>query len=443
MKQFLIVVLGFVTSVSACTQPREQKLNEYMEAANQNAGFNGCALVAKDGKILLEKGYGYRDAASKTLHDSNSIFQIGSVTKQFTAILILQLQQQGKLSVNDKLSKYFPQYQYADKITIKNLLNHTSGIYNYTNDEDFMSNHITEYFSEATLWKMIKDKPLDFEPGSKFNYSNSGYLLLGYIAEKVSGRPYEALARDLLFNKAGMANSGYDFTHLKSPNKSTGYFTKDLNAKAPIVDSSVSFSAGAVYSTIEDLYKWNTALNTYKIVPKNVLETAYEPFKEKYGYGFFIDSTSGKRRIMHGGGIHGFTSQLTYIPADKVTIVILCNNSGDVSKLNNDLLAIIYGQPYKKAELLKEIQADTSVLKQYTGEYELTPAFKITIAYKDGKLTGQATGQPSFELFAKDQKTFFLKAVDAQIEFVKNAEGKTESMILHQGGQNIPGKKVK
>ncbi len=445
MKKLVFLFISTVALLNGYSQSTGEKLDQYLQAANQYAGFNGCALVAKDGKILLEKGYGLRNAATQTPHDANSIFQIGSVTKQFTATLILKLQQQGKLNVTDKLSKYFPEYQYADKISIENLLTHTSGIDNYTNDTDYMKNHVTETLPQQTFWNMIKDKPLDFEPGEKFNYSNSGFVILGYIIEKVSGMPYTTFARQEIFAPANMSHSGFDFTHLQSPEKSTGYFelSKTQATPSPIVNSTVAFSAGAIYSTVHDLYNWNVALNSQQIIPEKYVTMQYKPHLNKYGYGVFIDSIFGRQAISHGGGIHGFTSMLYYLPADKVSVVVLTNNSGDAQKPAKDMLAILYDKPYTVPTEVKEIQLDSATLKKYVGSYELSPAFSINVFYENGALKAQATGQPSFELFAKDKNIFFLKVVDAQVEFLFDADGNVASMILHQNGQNIPGKKVK
>jgi CubicO group peptidase (beta-lactamase class C family) len=445
MKKACLIVVTVFFFNHAFAQPVRVKLDAYMQALTKYAGFNGSVLVAKNGEVLLEKGYGFRNAESETLHDQNSVFQIGSVTKQFTSTIIQRLALEGKLSLKDTLSKYFPQYEYANKITIENLLNHVSGIYNYTMNADFMQNHVTENLSQTAFWNMIKDKPLDFEPGSKFNYSNSGYMILGYLIEKVTGKPYESIVRKYLFEPAGMTHSGFDFTHLTSPLKSVGYMvlSKQAKTEALVVDSTVAFSAGAIYSTVHDLYNWNTALNSGKIIPLASLEKAYKPYKQKYGYGFTVDSIYGKRLISHGGGIHGFVSDLAYVPEDKVSVVILSNKPYQLSVAEHDLLAVLYNQPYKLAEEQKELKVDTATLNNYVGEYELAPTFKITIVQVGGGLKAQATGQAQFDVFAQTENVFFYKVVEAQIEFVKNEKGDVKGLILHQGGQNIPGKKIK
>lgn len=443
MKKLCVILLLFSTYLHA--QSVSDKLDAYMLALNKYSNFNGSVLVAKDGNILIEKGYGLRNVEANVAHDANSVFQIGSVTKQFTSTIILLLQQQGKLSVKDRLSKYFPEYKYADKITLEDLLHHVSGIYNYTNDADYMQNHITETLSQQAFWNKIKDKPLDFEPGTKFSYSNSGYVILGYVIEKVTGQHYTSVVKKYLFQPANMSHSGFDFTHLQSPFKSVGYLElkKDVHQTAPIVDSTASFSAGAIYSTVHDLYNWNTTLNAGKIIPLSILEASYKPYKEHYGYAFFIDSVFGKKHIYHGGGIHGFVSYLTYMPQDRVSVVLISNSSYNLAPIEKDIISILYNQPYKLAEPLVEVKVDTTILKQYVGEYEVAPTFKITISLVNGGLKARPTGQGLFDLFAKSENIFFLKVVDAQVEFVKNEKGEVDKMILHQNGQDLPGKKVK
>ena len=190
------------------------------------------------------------------------------------------------MSVSDKLSKYFPNFPKGDSITIQQLLTHTSGIYNYTNDQNFMANEIAKPATREKMMALFENKPLDFSPGTSWNYSNSGYSLLGYIIEAVTKKPYEQAVRRYIFTPLHMVHSGFDFTHLKSDNKAIGYFKLDDKGAtpAPIVDSTVSFSAGAIYSTTGDLYLWHEALEHYKILSKAQQEVAYTPVKNNYGY---------------------------------------------------------------------------------------------------------------------------------------------------------------
>lgn len=446
MKKFVLVTIICLFQAVAFAQSISEKLDEYLKAAEKAGIFNGSVLVVQKGITLLNKGYGFKNAETKTLNDSNTIFQIGSVTKQFTSAIILKLAEQNKLTLQDKLSKYFPDLSFADKITIEQLLSHTSGIFNYTNDTAFIRTGSDQPADRQKIFSLFKDKPLDFEPGSKFSYTNSGYMLLGYIIEKVTGKKYEEVVRNYIFNPLGMTHSGFDFKRLQSPDKATGYYVLSGNVviQAKAVDSSVSFSAGAMYSTTGDLFKWNQSLSTQKILSSRSLQNAFTPRLSKYAFGWFVDSVYGQRIINHGGLVDGFLAYNTIIPADDVSITILSNLSTDqLSPVAKAVFAILYNKPYKLPEIEKEIQVDSSILKRYVGEYELAPTFRITVAFSDGKLKAQATGQPVFELYAEKENVFFLKVVKAKVEFVIGTDGQTESLILYQNGQTIPGKKIK
>ncbi|MEP6711533.1 MAG: serine hydrolase [Ferruginibacter sp.] len=374
------------------------------------------------------------------------MFQLGSITKQFTSAIILKLQGEKRLSVSDKISKYFPGFPKGDSITIQQLLTHTSGIYNYTNDEKFMANEITKPANREKMMALFKDKPLDFSPGTSWNYSNSGYSLLGYIIEAVTKKPYEQAVHKYIFTPLQMIHSGFDFTNLKSNNKAIGYFS--LNDKeaptAPIVDSTVSFAAGAIYSTTGDLYLWHNGLESNTILSKTQQEKAYAPVKNNYGYGWGIDSIEGKRRVGHGGGIHGFTTNIARVPQDDVCIILLSNASdGSLSEITNSIFSILYNKEYSLPNERKIIKVPEETLKQYEGEYEIRPDLHVVISVKDGDLMAAPTGQPVSMLYAEKENLFFIKSPDIQIEFTKNDKKEVDGFILHQGGATITCKKIK
>jgi CubicO group peptidase (beta-lactamase class C family) len=445
MKKIIIFLVLACCVRESCAQSVEQKMDELLSAYTKQNKLNGAVLVAQKGKIIYEKGFGYRNAETKTPNDINSIFQIGSITKQITAAVIMQLQQEGKLSVQDKLSKYFPGFANGDKITIENLLTHTSGIYNYTNDTVIMKNDVTRHYSQEEMMKFFKNYPSDFEPGTKWNYSNSAYSILGYIIEKVEKRPYEKVMRERIFQPLKMTNSGFDFTNLSSPNKTKGYFSlASTPVPAPIVDSTIAYSAGAVYTTVDDLYKWERAIYTNKILKPESWKTVFTPYKNKYGYGWGIDSLYGRLITTHSGGIHGYSSNILRFPADELVIIAFDNSSSNaLSNISKSLAAIILNQSYDIPATKKEIAVDPAILKQYVGEYQLAPGFTITISLDENGLKGQATGQPAFDLYAEKENLFFLKVVDARVEFVKDANGNVTELILYQNGQQPHGKKIK
>lgn len=446
MKKNLILILVLFLQHSCFAQNEAASIDTLLNAYNRLSQFNGSALVAKNGTILLNKGYGYRNAETGVKNDPNSIFQLGSVTKQFTSAVILKLQSQNKLSVSDKLSKYFPDYPKGDSITIKELLTHTSGIYNYTNDENFMKNEITKPKTREQMMALFENKPLDFSPGTAWSYSNSGYSMLGYIIEKVAKTSYGQAIHHYIFSPLEMTHSGFDFTHLKSPDKTVGYFV--LNAhdttKAPIVDSSISFAAGAIYSTTGDLYRWSQALEKNSILSASEQNEAYTPVKHNYGYGWGIDSIDGKRRLSHSGGIPGYITIISRVPADDITIILLSNASNQtVGKISNNIYSILYHQKYELPKVRKAISLDKSAMKEYEGEYEVRPGLMVTIYPNDSVLIATPTGQSAKTLYAEKKDFFFEKEEDVQLDFTRNDKGEIDGFLFHQGGQEINCKKIK
>lgn len=451
-----IIFLFFVIShfvTNAQNDSITQKLNEYLLAANKVNKFNGDALIARNGKILLQRSYGYKNFAAHVLNDSNTIFQIGSVTKQFTATVILKLQEEGKLSVHDRLEKYFPQFKYANEITVENLLTHTSGIYNYTADIDEEDSAIVcNPIDKQIFFDIINKHSLDFKPGTQFSYDNSGYYLLGLIIEKVTGKSYEQNVRDIIFTPLQMNHSLFDFKHVSDTNIATGYQTLNdsiqKKASAWRWDSTVTYAAGGIWSTTGDMYKWAQAIANKKILSAESWKAMLTPHLEKYGYGVFIDSLFGKKTISHGGGIPGFIAYLCYYPDEDITIILL-NNWGwfndALNGINADLSAIIFHKPYELMSNHVGIKLPDDVLKKYTGQYDFDKKHHVYITLENGQLQMEAPqgGLPKSPLFAEDETNFYLKIINARIEFVKDASGNITQLISHYFGKAEVCKKVK
>ena len=241
-----------------------------------------------------------------------------------------------------------------------------------------------------------------------------------------------------------MTSSGFDFANLKAPNKSKGYFSLggDKPVVAPIVDSTIAYSAGAVYATVNDLAKWERAVTERKILGPASWKAVFTPYKNGYGYGWTIDSAFGKPFTAHSGGIHGF-SYLIRFPQDEVTVIMMDNSSSThLGEISKSLAAIALGQSYETPAGRKAIEVDGAVLQQYVGEYQLAPAFSITVSLAGKALKAQATNQPPFDLYAEKENFFFLKVVDAQIEFIKDEKGKVSGLLLYQNGMKQKAKKV-
>ena len=298
-----------------------KKLDKFLAYVTKAGKFNGSVLVAQKGQIILQKGYGWKNFSAHTLNDTNSIFPIGSLTKPFTAMVILKLQEEGKLSVNDKLSMYVPEQKDANKITIQNLLDHTSGIYDFSHDipEDD-SALLSHPISKQKVLDVFIHRPLKFKPGTQFSYCNSDYFLLGIIIEKLIGVPYEQTVHQLIFKPLGMHHSGFDFINLKDSSKTIGYKTFETDKHIPAIqwDSTLARAAGAIYSTTGDLYKWAGAIANRKILNQSSWNQAFTPQLEHYGDGWWIDTLYGNKYVYHSGGLMGFMSSFRYYPDEDV-----------------------------------------------------------------------------------------------------------------------------
>ena len=433
------------------------RLDEYLIAANRLFQFNGTALVAKQGVILLNKGYGWRDAELKTRNNSNSIYHLGSITKSFTGAAILKLQEEGKLSLHDKLVKYLPEYAIGAEITIDNLLRHQSGIYDLKYDSSFYRSENAEGtrpMSKERVFSLFKNKPLAFEPGTKTEYSNTGYIIAGWIIEKVTGKPYEQVIREWFFESLNMKHSGFDFIKLKSPDKATGYAVLNNKIQRTIapLDSTAAYAAGGMYSTAEDLYKWSRAiLHTHSLLSKRSWRLSYTlPSKKvQFGLGWHIAFDDGKRYIMQYGNIRGFGSYYWQGLDDDIVIILLCNQDSqseltDLEPALMNVWKIVKGLPYATPKDTSEVHVNETALKSYTGTYTGNN-LEVIITYKDGRLYAESPkGSLGLSpMYAAGETRFFLRIVDISFEFVPDKEGKVTKMIVVQDGQSFEFEKVK
>jgi CubicO group peptidase (beta-lactamase class C family) len=445
-----LLFVSFVSAQNAATKPTDQeittKVDEYMDAAVKIDGFSGSVLVARDGKPIVNKGYGMANIELGVPNSPQTIFRLGSITKQFTGMAITMLQERGKLSVDDSVCKYLADCPAAWKpITVKNLLTHTSGIPNYTSFPDFAKTTILP-ITNAEMIGILKEKPLEFTPGEKFAYSNSGYYVLGEIIEKTSGKTYSDFLQENIFTPLGMKDTGYDNPLSIIKNRAAGYQRQAGKIRnASYMDMTVPYSAGALYSTTGDLLLWDQALYTEKLVSRKSLDEIFSPFKNNYGYGWGIGKKFERKEISHGGGIYGFATDISRFPDDKVTVVVLSNFQGaPAGKIGNDLAAIVFGAKYEIPQERKEIAVDAKVLEKYVGEYKIDqPSITISILLEEGKLFGQVAGQSKFSLAAESETIFFSKDVNAKITFEKDANGQVTGLILNQGGSGFPAKKIK
>ncbi len=420
------------------------RVDEYVDSYVTQDRFSGSILIAKDGEVLLSKGYGYANREHGIPNSPEMKFRLGSVTKQFTTMVIMQLHENGELSIQDPITEFLPDYPQDDEITIHHLMSHTAGIPNFTSFPDYRETMM----NPATLEEIIerfKDKPLEFEPGSKQSYSNSGYILLGYIIEKVTGKPYADVVRERIFDIAGMDNSGYDDSRQIIKNRASGYEVNGSEVRnASHIDMSIPHAAGALYSTVEDLYKWDRVLYTDKLLGNELLEKMFTPVRDNYAYGWIAGEMFDRRVLSHGGGINGFQTNIVRFIEDDICIIVLSNIiPAPVSEITRDLAAIVLGEPYElpKERLATELPGE--ILERYVGQYELAPDFILTVTREGDQLFTQATGQQRVEIYPATETEFFLTVVEAEIHFDVDEDGSVDGLILHQGGRKMPANKIK
>jgi CubicO group peptidase (beta-lactamase class C family) len=417
-----------------------------------NADEPGLAvLVVVDGRPVLRKGYGLANVETRAPIAPDMIFRIGSVTKQFTAVAVLQLVQQGKVRLDDPITKYVSDLDTRGQtITIEHLLTHTSGIPSYTAIPNFEEVRVRK-MSPRQIVALVDDQPLEFAPGSQHKYSNTGYILLGMVIEKASGQSYADYMLEHVFKPAGMKDTRYGGNDFPTDRHARGYEASSQSGfkVASPLDMSQPFAAGAIESTVDDLWSWTRSLGEGKLVDPKLLERAWTPYKptdgkSNYGYGWEIArerDVPNERWIRHGGGINGFQSYVVWIPERKVFVAVLSNAMGgrhNPGQLSRQLALEALGRPTKQRVA---ITLDEATLDKYPGVYEISPRFKLTVTRQGNRLFIQGTNQPNTEVFAEAQGKFFAKVVDAQFEF--HVEGdRATSLTLYQNGRQVDARRV-
>jgi len=417
--------------------------DKYMQSQFKINDFSGTVLIEKKGKPIYIASFGEADKEWHIKNNINSKYLIGSLTKQFTAACILSLEEQGKLELDDKLSKYIPDYPKGDQITIKMLLNQTTGIKDYTEIPDSGSHSDVVPYSPLQIINEFKRAQYNFTPGTRWEYSNSNYFLLGYIVEKVSGKRYSDYLQKNIIQKARLTNTGMNKTDSVLRYRTKGYEFTGLNyVNAPYFAVEGPYSAGGMYSTVSDLYLWEKALMGNKVLSGISVKKMTTPYIGHYGYALFIDSMEKHRRIWHNGGIPGFSSCLTYYPENDVTIVVLSNNESNASAISSALAGIVFNLPVINAYEHHEqpSSGNRAIPRSYAGTYFAGNQLELII--KGNKLYRKGRGTDDIELKTESANKFFYSdGSDRQIEF-DNAENGTIKAYIIVWGLKIEMKKL-
>ena len=431
------------------------EIDTYLNAYDQTGRLSGNVIIAPGTEPALVRSYGLANHEHGIANTPTTKFRIGSVTKQFTAVAILQLQEQGLVDVQAPIANYLPNYPNGDRITIHHLLTHTSGIPEYLNGETFPD--ILEWMRlPSTLNQLVErfqDLPLEFTPGERFKYSNSGYVLLTQILETVSGQPYADYMQTHIFTLLGMNNTGYEIPKAIIPNLAQGYvfLGQDLYLQSEPIDMSLPQGAGGLYSTLEDLSRWNQWLYGRATEPilaqasVDLLTTSAIKMDAPadgpdafYGYGLVNDTHLDRQRIHHNGGINGFRSALTYYPEENLTISVLLNLEGQAPEpIAEGLAAILFGEPYTIPQPRKAVDLDPALYEKYVGTYQLLPELQLKLWVEDSQLVGQATGQETFILYPSSETEFFAQIVDITVKFSPSEDGTVTGLTLNQFGRDF------
>jgi CubicO group peptidase (beta-lactamase class C family) len=452
--KFMTVIIFLLFVPFTFGQNGIQIIDSVITAAYNEGMLNGNVLIAEKGRIIYNRSFGFANETTKEKLNENSVFGLASVSKQFTAMAIVILKEQGKLNYDDKITKYLPELNTYDNITIRNMLNHTCGLPDI--DQITNSREAKEYQSTRLVGKIATNKDvvaflnlykpkLKFNPGAKSEYCNTGYILLGSIIERVSGSAYAKFLDKVIFKPLEMKNTfvlSPETVPDKIKNYAYGYIYSEGSKKYLSVDSLLNNNlqvmtdgSSGIYSTVIDLLKWDRALYTDKLVSFSSIKEIFEPAvlsdntKTSYGFGWFIreDPNYGKS-VFHTGGDRGYITCIDRnIDHDKTVIILENHDQGvfPVDIINRNL----YNIAFPDEAILSQQQLDA-----LSGTYEIQKGFDLRIWSENEKIYGQATGQKVIPLFAENELMLFAKAVDVKLQFEKNKQGKITYLYILQHG---------
>jgi CubicO group peptidase (beta-lactamase class C family) len=440
LQAFLIALL----CVPASGQELAAKADAYFAELARQGKFSGSILIAKNGKTEFAKGYGLANVEWQVPNTADTVFRIGSITKQFTAVAILQLAEQGKLKLEDPACDYLPACPEPWKaVTIHQLVSNTSGIPNFTNEAGYQKIQVLPSRYDEQV-KLVWNKPLDFAPGTKFGYSNTGFLLLGKVIEKAAGMSMEEYFAEKLFAPAGMKATRIEQPGQVIPRLATGYRGNGGRpSRASYIDMRIPGAAGAAVSTVEDLLAWDNALAQNKLIRAESRQKMVTPVQGSYGYGTIAAPVMGKATVGHNGGIDGFASTyLRFIEDGTVAVALMNQEDAAMPEILQGLAQLATGGTPTPPAQRQEVDLEEALLSEYVGRYEFAPVFSITLRLVGKQLISQATNQPAIPVFAEKKDVLFPKVVPATLEITCGPDGKVDGLILRQAGREMKAKKV-
>jgi CubicO group peptidase (beta-lactamase class C family) len=436
-----LLVISAILLVSAnvsAAQDVTSNISDYMHAQVEVNHFSGSMLLARHGKILAKARYGSAAGSSIGPDEVESRYPVGSIAKQFIAAAILQLQEKNKLRLQDSVCKYIAKCPNGwQEIKIFNLLVQSDGILEVSASLDAQKIKATN--TTSGLLAYLADRPLEFKPGEKFRYGNSGYAVLGAVIEKVSGEPYLEYLKKHIFGPLGMCETGYDDARKIAPidlGKFTSITPSDL-------ESTIPYSWGRLYSTVDDIYRWDRALNGEELLSKNSVNAMFTPYIDGYGFGWVVSMEFERILDTTAGGIYLFESAIRRYAPDDVCVVVLSNSvNSDAGKISRDLAAILFKKHYELPAEHQVVSLSPATLNTYVGRYELSSGLVLVVSEDEKGLMIQRSDESKIEIFPESETRFFVKGSDAMITFVTGPQGSATRLVLQQGGRDIPAPRI-
>ncbi|MYN02937.1 serine hydrolase [Pseudoduganella sp. DS3] len=421
--------------------PLEQRIDAALAPLFKPDWPGATVIVTRDGKPLFRKAYGLASLPEKTPMQPEMLLRIGSITKQFTAVAILQLAEQGKLALQDDVRQHLPDFpDKGQRITIEHLLQHTSGIPNYT-ELKAMRSLPKENVALGQVLDMFKDEALEFAPGTQHKYSNSGYFLLGMVIEKLSGKAYHEYLAQNIFEPLGMRDTAHEGNERSARRRINGYRLagKEIVPVAEI-DVKIAYAAGALVTTVDDMARWEAAVSGGKLLKPATWRQAFTACRLPqgapchYGYGWNIGTLAGHKMIHHGGSIPGFTAQALRLPDDQVFVAVLTNGNGGA--LNTQVIAytaaaIAIGQPFPEH---RPMALAPEALDAFVGTYVGAGQTRRVVRRAGDQLTLQRDGRDAVPIMAFGPDSFFMEGSLARLEFLRGADGKVRGLLVRQPG---------
>lgn len=439
MKKVLIILSAIFIAIQfnyAQDNLDSEKLDKYLQLLEENDKMMGAIALYKENKFVYKNFLGKASIEQNIPISEKSIFRVGSISKTFTSTMIFQLIEEGKLSLDTRLAYFYPEIKNADKITISHMLGHRSGIYSLTDDPEY-NNYFTKPKSKSEIVAMIESYDPVFEPDERSAYSNSNYVLLGFIIENLTDSNYSEQLKSRITEKLNLKNTYYgNKIDLEENEVESFRYVDNSWTIAEETDMSIPHGAGAVVSTVEDLCIFISALFEEKLISASSLNEM-KTIVDGYGKGIFQIPFNEKSAFGHNGGIDGFLSMLAYFPEEKTAYAFTSNGMNyNMNNIAIGVLSINFGVPFELPDLsAKSIDNKELDLARYEGNYSSSDLpLKIKIFQQDGQLYGQATGQGAFPLTPFSNTEFKFEQAGIVIKFKEVSEGSYTEFVLHQGG---------